>query len=220
MRDHQHVAAARGKRLLSRFAEEAFQARLHLVEAFRATGVVLVGQHLGHLRQTPVQLVEGQILAEPAGERRVQLGPRPRFQVAVAPFAKARVGNVDERQLCLRVLLGPGGKHRIERLHGAAGVAAVGLRERDLGQTPAQQASHADALVGELRVAPALHAACDVVDRLPVPRDVERHRVVSQSRRLDPPKRRGNGLLIPNARRARLGARSGCLHPASASWRE
>ena len=29
-----------------------------------------------------------------------------------------------------------------------------------------------------------------------------------------------NGLLIPNARRARLGARSGCLHPASASWRE
>ncbi len=33
MRDHQHVAAARGKRLLARFAEEAFQARLHLVEA-------------------------------------------------------------------------------------------------------------------------------------------------------------------------------------------
>ena len=137
MRDHQHVAAARGKRLLARFAEEAFQTRLHLVEALRAPGVVLVCQHLGHLRQTPVQLVEGQILAEAADERRVQLDPRPRFKVAVAPFAKARVGNVNERQRGLRVLLGPGCKHCIQRLHGSAGIAAIGLRERDLRQATA-----------------------------------------------------------------------------------
>ena len=181
MRNHQHIAAARGKRLLTRFAEEAFQTRLHLVEALRTSSVVLVGKHLGHLGQASVQLIEGQILAETAGERSVQLGPRPCFQIAVAPFAKTRIGNMDERQRGLRILFDPSSEHRIERLHSAAGVAAVGLRERNLSQASAQQASHADALVGELRVAPTLHAACDVVDRLPVPRDVERHRAVAGS---------------------------------------
>ena len=43
MRDHEHIATARSKRLPARFAEEAFQTRFHLIEAPTRTIYLPIG---------------------------------------------------------------------------------------------------------------------------------------------------------------------------------
>ena len=79
------------------------------------------------------------------------------------------------RRVRLATLRGPRPQQRVERLHGPTAVAGERGGEVDVGQTAAERLGGAHALVRERRVAPALHLAHDVEQRLAVAHHVECH---------------------------------------------
>ena len=118
MRYHQHVAAAALQPIIAGLAEEPAQAPLDGIEALGAAGAIRIRQHVGHLGQPPIVLLERQRRAEPRVERGVQQLSRLALEVAVAPFAQTHVIVGTERHLAP-----PRAQQLVERVHGTAAVA-------------------------------------------------------------------------------------------------
>ena len=118
MRHYQHVAAVASKLGIPGLAEEPAQAPFDGIEALGAAGAIRIRQHVGHLGQPPIVLLERQRRAEPRVERGVQQLSRLALEVAVAPFAQTHVIVGTERHLAP-----PRAQQLVERVHGTAAVA-------------------------------------------------------------------------------------------------
>ncbi len=112
----------RAQPIIAGLAEEAAQAPLDGIEALGAAGAIGIRQHVGHLGQPPIVLLERQRRAEPRVERRVQQLSPLALEVAVRTASRKRM-SWPKRSRSGTLLPRARPQQLVERVHGTAAVA-------------------------------------------------------------------------------------------------
>ena len=155
-------------------AIEIAEPRLDLPPTLRFTGSVPALNGIGGFREADIELLKGHVAPESLVEHVAHERARARLQVAVAPFADARIRHA-RRKGQLRRHLAARREQLAHRLHGTPQIARVSRREFDAcaGEAASASACVANARLGQRGIAPALDQVFQVVFRLPMANDVE-----------------------------------------------